>query len=105
MFSKCSICVGHIEGGGCLDLTRKNFWRRARTPQRAIQIVDSETMIVNGTCTNIITWLQENEILWYPQWANKMPGTSYASLRNYGVGLLHYVVSEIFIGLIKREKH
>lgn len=66
-FSK-SICVGHIEGGGVVDLQRKNFWKRARKPIRNIQVIDADNMIVDGVSFDIRTWLRSNEQLWYPQW-------------------------------------
>lgn len=66
-FSKC-ICIGHIEGGGIVDLTRKNFWKRSRNPHRTIQVHNSESMFVDGVLVNIREWLHTNEALWYPQW-------------------------------------
>lgn len=66
-FSK-SICVAHIEGGGIVDLRRKNFWKRAKKPLRTIHVVDNTTMLVDGELHNIFTWLIKNEALWFPQW-------------------------------------
>lgn len=66
-FSK-SICIMHIEGGGRLDLGRKNFWRRARTPERVIQVIDDIYMSVNGQKVIIHEWLAYNEEIWLPEW-------------------------------------
>lgn len=66
-FSK-SIAVAHIEGGGKLNLKRKNFWQRSKKPTRNILIIDNESMMVNGVKCNIHTWLSENVQFWYPEW-------------------------------------
>jgi hypothetical protein len=66
-FSK-SITVAHIEGGGTLNLNRKNFWQRKRTPLRQIIVIDSEYMMVDGIHHNIMMWLNQNEQLWYNEW-------------------------------------
>lgn len=66
-FSK-SICVEHIEGGGCLDLTSKNFWKRSTQPYRAIKLVNSDQMLVDGHLTNINQWLIINKDNWFDQW-------------------------------------
>lgn len=66
-FSK-SITIAHIEGGGCLDLKRKNFWKRARKPTRIISLVDNEHISVDGDIYDTHTWLKNNENLWYEQW-------------------------------------
>ncbi len=66
-FSKC-ICISHIEGGGQVDLTRKNFWKRARHPDRDILLVDDTSIKVDGKVYNTNEWLQKNEQLWRPSW-------------------------------------
>jgi hypothetical protein len=66
-FSK-SICIGHIEGGGIVDVNRKNFWKRAKTPHRIISSVNDDTISVDGTIFNIFEWLRNNEHLWLAQW-------------------------------------
>ena len=66
-FSKC-ICIEHIEGGGCLDLSSKNFWKRSSKPQRSIQLVNCQQMLVNGDLVNIKTWLEINKSLWFDEW-------------------------------------
>lgn len=63
-----SICIFHIEGAGRLDLTRKNFWRRSRTPERVIQLIDDTHMNVNGQTFILHEWLKNNEALWLEQW-------------------------------------
>jgi len=66
-FSK-SICIGHIEGGGYVDLTRKNFWKKAKTPIRKIQLINNTTISIDNNIFDINTWLRNNEHLWFPQW-------------------------------------
>lgn len=66
-FSK-SISLAHIEGGGIVDLSRKNFWKKSRTPHREIEILGNGSMRVNGVEYDIHTWLRDNESLWFPQW-------------------------------------
>lgn len=70
-FSKC-ITISHIEGGGKVDLKRKNFWKPSKKPLRTIQILDEETMIVgqgsDEDVVSIIEWLDENRDLWYDEW-------------------------------------
>lgn len=58
----------HIEGGGLVDVNRKNFWRRARRPNRVITLVDDEHIKVDGQIVNTQTWLKDNEQFWLPQW-------------------------------------
>lgn len=66
-FSK-SICIMHIEGGGKVDLKRKNFWRSSKKPQRIIEVVTEDMMKVDGKEVNIIQWLEQNEHLWFDEW-------------------------------------
>ena len=66
-FSK-SICIGHIEGGGILDLNRKNFWRRSKNPDRKVSYIDNITISVNGIHYNTTQWLIDNEQIWIQQW-------------------------------------
>jgi hypothetical protein len=61
-FSKC-ICISHIEGGGKVDYKRKCFWRPSRTPQRVIERIGEENMVVDGELHSIREWLEENEDL------------------------------------------
>lgn len=66
-FSK-SITIAHIEGGGVLNLNRKNFWQRKKIPLRQIVPIDEEYILVDNVRHHIFTWLSNNEALWYPQW-------------------------------------
>lgn len=66
-FSK-SICIGHIEGGGILDLKRKNFWRRSKNPDHIVLFIDKDQISVDGNICNTNIWLRQNEHLWYEQW-------------------------------------
>lgn len=63
-----SITVAHLEGGGVLDLSRKNYWRRARRPPRQIEMLSSTTMQVDGKSYKIVSWLRKNEELWLADW-------------------------------------
>lgn len=65
-FSK-QIGVKHIEGGGCVDYNRKNFWKKGK-PQRIINIIDFYTMTVDEKLVNIQQWLEENKQLWFDEW-------------------------------------
>lgn len=66
-FSK-TICAAHIEGGGVVDLNRKNFWKRSKKPVRNICMMGPNVMYVDGVLTYVEQWLRANETLWYPQW-------------------------------------
>lgn len=66
-FSK-SITVAHIEGGGHVELSRKNYWKRPKTPSREIVMVSAVSMRVNDKKVNIQEWLAKNEKLWLPEW-------------------------------------
>jgi hypothetical protein len=65
-----SICVMHIEGGGKVNLKRKNFWQKARNPARKVEIIDDNYMNVDNIPYNIYEWLEENKKLWFDQWLN-----------------------------------
>ena len=67
-FSK-SICIMHIEGGGVVDLNRKNFWKCAKKPTRVIKETETPNIIsVDNVLYNKYEWLKNNEVLWMPQW-------------------------------------
>lgn len=66
-FSK-SITIAHIEGGGIVDLKRKNYWKRSKIPKRKVKIISSEVMKVDGIKYNILEWLKENEKKWLSEW-------------------------------------
>ena len=66
-FSK-SICVMHIEGGGKVNLKRKNYWQRKKKPEREIVLINEEEMKVNGHTVKIVEWLKENEGIWMEEW-------------------------------------
>lgn len=66
-FSKC-ITIAHIEGGGVVDFSRKNFWKRARKSHRNIKQVSANSMTVNGKKYNIHEWLKDNEDVWLSEW-------------------------------------
>ena len=63
-----SITVAHLEGGGKVDLKRKNFWRRARKPERNIEVVSEKVMKVDGVSYDIDEWLDNNSRLWHEEW-------------------------------------
>jgi len=66
-FSKI-ICISHIEGGGCVDYKRKHFWRKARVPERQIELVDDSHITVDGDVWVTNDWLAEHEHLWFDEW-------------------------------------
>ena len=66
-FSKC-ICIGHLEGGGKVDLKRKNFWKSSKHPIRKIKIKNNILVVDNISYYNLYKWLQNNEDLWYQEW-------------------------------------
>lgn len=65
-FSK-TICIAHLEGGGFVNLKRKSFWQRSRTPPRSISFRDGK-LTVNGIDHDVYEWLSKNESLWYEEW-------------------------------------
>lgn len=72
-FSK-AICIMHIEGGGKVNLKRKNYWQRSKKPERSFQFLNTDKMIVTNISdgkteeVNIHTWLSNNENLWLDEW-------------------------------------
>ena len=66
-FSK-SITVAHIEGGGKVDLKRKNYWKRSKEPERKIKLISFTEMKVDGAKYNIFELLKDNEKKWPPEW-------------------------------------
>lgn len=66
-FSK-SITVAHIEGGGKVDLKRKNYWKRSKEPKRKIKLISFTEMKVDGARYNIFELLKNNEKKWPPEW-------------------------------------
>ncbi len=65
-FSK-SICLFHIEGGQ-VDLKRINFWRPKHKPERDVELIDEDYMLVDGVKYLIVSWLKYYEDLWFPGW-------------------------------------
>ena len=66
-FSKI-ITIAHIEGGGKVNLKRKNFWQRSRKPTRTIKIIDRQFMMVDGQIYMINEWLERHLHLWFNEW-------------------------------------
>lgn len=64
----CSIAVHHIEGGGKVNLSRVDFWQRAKNPLRNISLIDGKHMMVDNIPYIITDWLKHNENLWLPEW-------------------------------------
>ena len=94
-FSK-SICIMHIEGGGRLDLSRKNFWRRSRTPQRIIQLVNDAHMSVDGQIFIIHEWLSANEHVWIDQWELWRKSIALSSMGDFHwTTLVHYKLNNL----------
>lgn len=66
-FSKL-VCIGHIEGGGKVNLKRKNFWQRSRKPLRKIKVLDDTYMKVDRKKVAICEWLEDNKDEWLGEW-------------------------------------
>jgi hypothetical protein len=71
-FSK-AVCTFHVEGGGRFDLKAKGYWRRARKPERDVQVVElsgtgKTTVSVDGVRYDAREWLRRNESLWLAEW-------------------------------------
>jgi len=81
-FSKV-IAVHHIEGGGKMDLSRKNFWKRSRKPSRQISVLNSSEMLVDGKRFVIRDWLRQNEKLWLEEWTKWSQSVALCSLGNF----------------------
>lgn len=56
-----SICIEHIEGGGCFDINSKNFWKRSKKPLRII-IYKNYQIFIDGISVNINNWLKKMKI-------------------------------------------
>jgi len=48
-------------------LKSANFWKKSRR-SNGIEIVDANHIRVNGNLHQTITWLQQNEAIWCPEW-------------------------------------
>ena len=81
-FSKL-ICVEHIEGGGRVDLSRKNFWRRVSKPDRSIKVINNLQMMVDGSIVDIKSWLKTNENLWLDEWEKWRKSVALCSLGDF----------------------
>lgn len=62
--------LAHIEGGGVVDSTRKNFWRRAPKTKRMhrIEILSPREIEVDGEVFETAAWLRANEEHWLQEW-------------------------------------
>ena len=66
-FSKC-VSVGHLEGGGKVNLRRKTFWQRSRSPRYGIRYKDDRHMIVDNERVRTKEWMMEHHDEWFPEW-------------------------------------
>jgi hypothetical protein len=68
-FSK-SICVTHIQGGGRVDLKRKNFWHvnRKKIRYNINPSSDPSLFIVDGKEKKIKKWLEKHKDEWFSEW-------------------------------------
>lgn len=93
----CSITAAHIEGGGRLDLTRKNFWRRAPASKRKHVITfDSGYVIIDGVHhdqQSLVAWLRAHEGEWLSEWES---WRSHVAL--CGTGSFHWTNGSDVIG-------
>jgi len=64
-FSK-SVCIKHIEGGGKVNLARKNFWQKGN-PKYTIK-ERGDDMYVNGKLVEKVEWLRKHEGEWLEEW-------------------------------------
>jgi hypothetical protein len=87
-FSK-QVCASHVEGGGIVDLKRKGFWRRAARPERKVERVSDDTMLVDGDLVSTRAWLREHEVLWLEEWERWRRSVALCS-----VGSFHWGDSE-----------
>lgn len=81
-FSK-SICIMHIEGGGKLDLKRKNFWKPSKNPPRKIDYINDTLINIDGNVVVIQEWLFENEHLWLEEWEKWRAAVALCSLGDF----------------------
>lgn len=66
-FSK-GICIFHVEGGGKVNLKRKNFWQPSKTPKYKISYINDLFMKVDNKEMNILEWLKEHKTEWFDEW-------------------------------------
>lgn len=106
---KCCINIKHIEGGGILDLKRKNFWRASRHPVRQIVMVNEHEMSVDGIIVNIHMWLRTNEHLWLPQWDIWSKSIALSSLGDFhwtdGSDIIGYRYNEQYLTFLQWKKY
>ena len=81
-FSKI-ICVHHIEGGGVVDLSRKDFWKRGRKPIREIVLLPKNMMRVDGQVVYRKKWLANNEMLWLAEWEKWRKSVALCSMGDF----------------------
>jgi hypothetical protein len=79
------IAVEHLEGKGCFDLKRKNFWKRARKPLFTIEMEGFDKIRVNQKLFDLSSWLNDNRQLWYPEWSKWSKHVTF-----YGEGSFHW---------------
>lgn len=81
-FSK-SICIMHINGGGTVDLKRKNFWKPSKNPERNIEFMDKNNIVVNGEIFETFAWLKNNENLWLDEWEKWRKSVALCSMGDF----------------------
>ena len=88
-FSK-EITVGHIEGGGVIDYTRKTFWKRSSKPKYKIeacgpaeQVLSFTTMKVNGKKCDTREWLRSHEKDWLKEWQKWRKSVALCSMGDF----------------------
>jgi hypothetical protein len=109
-FSK-SICIFHIEGGGCVDYKRKNFWNRKKKPQRNIEIVDQDHISVNDKIFNTFDWLEKNKKLWFEEFEKWRKSVALCSRGDFHwtdckeeISPIAYYVEEKIVGFVEWKK-
>lgn len=107
-FSK-SITVAHIEGGGCVDYKRKNFWRRPKTPQRNILQVSDTEINVDGVKYITNDWLLHNKELWFSEWEHWRKSVALCSKGDFHWcdnmdGVISYLKGTQFLDFVEWKK-
>lgn len=105
-FSKV-ICIHHIEGGGKLDLKRKNFWARSKNPEREISIYErdgKEVLCVDNIEYDPLQWLDQNRDLWYEEHEKWRKSVALCSMGDFHWGddspTIGYIVEDRIVDFV-----
>ena len=106
-FSKI-ITIGHIEGNGVVDVSRKCFWKRSSSPKYSILPIDTNYMMVDGQQVKITDWLKQHESEWLSSWDQWRRHVALCSLGDFhwdgDVPIVSYRYKDRYLSFVEWKK-